>query len=158
MAQKKYKSTRKSSSEKIIVNPVLESKFLSKKLNLFSITFLIAILKSGIWVFPAIYASFVISQQPFQQPFANPDDQYLMTTWFASYLAHVIGIKTLASFIVLHFCFAIFSVIFLYRYVTRFVDKEIQGKSILLFAILPALSTIFYWEKPSIQNSISEDL
>lgn len=145
MAQKKYKSTRKSSSEKIIVNPVLGSKFLSKKLNLFSITFLIAILKSGIWVFPAIYASFVISQQPFQQPFSNPDDQYLMTTWFASYLAHVMGIKTLASFIALHFCFAIFSVIFLYRYVTRFVDKEIQGKSILMFAILPALSTIFYW-------------
>jgi hypothetical protein len=145
MAQKKYKSMRKSSSEKIIVNPVLGSKFLSKKLNLFSITFLIAILKSGIWVFPAIYASFVISQQPFQQPFSNPDDQYLMTTWFASYLAHVMGIKTLASFIALHFCFAIFSVIFLYRYVTRFVDKEIQGKSILMFAILPALSTIFYW-------------
>jgi hypothetical protein len=145
MAQKNYKSKMKRNSQKIITNPVFGSRFLSKKLNLFSVTFFIAILKSGIWVFPAIYASFVISQQPFQQPFSNPDDQYLMTTWFASYFAHIIGIKTLASFIILHFCFAIFSVIFLYRYVTKFVDKDIQGKSILLFAILPALSTIFYW-------------
>jgi hypothetical protein len=29
--------------------------------------------------------------------------------------------------------------------VTKFIDKDIQSKSILLFAILPALSTIFYW-------------
>lgn len=145
MAQKNYKSKIKRNSEKIISNPVFGGRFFSKKLNLFSATFFIAILKSGIWVFPAIYASFVISQQPFEQPFSNIEDQYLMTTWFASFFAYILGIKTLASFIILHFCFAVFSIIFLYRYVTKFVDREIQGKSLLLFAILPASSTIFYW-------------
>jgi hypothetical protein len=68
-----------------------------------------------------------------------------MTTWFASFLAYVLGIKTLASFIFVHLSFAVLSVYLLYRYVTRYVDREIQSKAILLFAILPVLSTVFYW-------------
>ena len=142
---KRNKSRSNLKREAIVYNPILKNQFLSKKRNLFSVTFTIAILKSGIWVFPAIYVSFVISQQPFQQPFSNPDDQYLMTTWFASFLAYVLGIKTLASFIFVHLSFAVLSVYLLYRYVTRYVDREIQSKAILLFAILPVLSTVFYW-------------
>ena len=145
MGKKTYKAKRKNSVDRYLVNPIFGGKFLSKKSNLFSYTFLIALLKSGIWVFPAIYASFVISQQPFKQPFSNPDDQYLMTTWFASYFAHILGIKTLASFIFLHFIFAFSAVYLLFRYIKRNVDSSEQGKSLLFFAMLPASSTIFYW-------------
>ena len=145
MSKKTYKVNKRNKSDLYLINPIFGSKFLSKKSNLFSLTFLIALVKSGIWVFPAIYASFVISQQPFQQPFSNPDDQYLMTTWFASYLAHLLGVKTLASFIVLHFIFAIFSIYLLFRFIRKNVELTEQGKSLLLFAMLPAVSTIFYW-------------
>lgn len=145
MSKKTYKAKRKVRTDKYLANPIFGGKFFAKKSNLFSYTFLIALIKSGIWVFPAIYASFVISQQPFKQPFSNPDDQYLMTTWFASYFAHILGIQTLASFIFLHFVFACFAVYLLFRYVKRNIDSSEQGKSLLFFAMLPATSTIFYW-------------
>ncbi len=145
MSKKRYKKINSNRSTKVLSNPVFAVRFLSKSANLFSITFLIALLKSGIWVFPAIYASFIISQQPFEQPFSNPSDQYLMTTWFASYFAHVIGIKTLASFIILHFLFAMVAVYLLFRFIKKNVGQTELGKSILLFAMLPAVSTIFYW-------------
>jgi len=145
MSKKIYKNKQRVKTDKYLTSPIFASKFLSKKANLFSITFLIALVKSGIWVFPAIYSSFVISQQPFKQPFSNPADQYLMTTWFSSYFAHILGIKTLASFIFLHFVFAFSAVYLLFRYIRKNVDLSEQGKSILLFAMLPAVSTIFYW-------------
>jgi hypothetical protein len=145
VSKKRYKKVNGNKSNKLLSYPIFKAKFLSKSSNLYSITFLIAILKSGVWVFPAIYASFVISQQPFKQPFSNPSDQYLMTTWFASFFAHILGIKSLASFIVLHFVFAIFAVYLLFRYITNNVRQEVLGKSILLFAMLPAVSTVFYW-------------
>jgi hypothetical protein len=145
MGSKTDRAKMRKKSNSFLINPVFNNKFLSRKSNLFSITFFIALMKSGIWVFPAIYASFVISQQPFQQPFSNPDDQYLMTTWFASYLANILGIKTLASFIILHFIFALYSIYLLFRFIRRNVEITEQGKSLLLFAMLPAASTIFYW-------------
>jgi hypothetical protein len=145
MGSKTDRAKMRKKSNSFLINPVFNNKFLLKKSNLFSITFFVALMKSGIWVFPAIYASFVISQQPFQQPFSNPDDQYLMTTWFASYLANIIGIKTLASFIILHFIFALYSIYLLFRFIRKNVEISEQGKSLLLFAMLPAASTIFYW-------------
>lgn len=145
MSNKTYKNMRRIKSGRYLDAPLFGPKFLSKKVNLFYITFLIALLKSGIWVFPAIGASFVISQQPFMQPFSNPADQYLMTTWFSSYFAYILGIKTLASFIFLHFLFAVSAVYLLFKYIRKNVDLSIQGKSLLLFAMLPAVSTIFYW-------------
>jgi hypothetical protein len=145
VSKKRYKKVNGNKSSKFLSYPIFKAKFLSKSSNLYSVSFLIAILKSGVWVFPAIYASFVISQQPFKQPFSNPNDQYLMTTWFASFLAHILGIKSLASFIVLHFVFAILAVYLLFRYITNNVRQEVLGKSILLFAMLPAVSTVFYW-------------
>ena len=145
MGSKSYKAKKRSKSDLYLTNPVFETKFFTRKSNLFTSAFFIALIKSGIWVFPAIYASFVVSQMPFQQPFANPDDQYLMTTWFASYFANILGIKTLASFIVLHFFFAVFSIYLLYRFIRKNVELSEQGKSLLLFAMLPATTTIFYW-------------
>jgi hypothetical protein len=145
MGSKTDRTKMRKKSNSFLINPVFNNKFLSRKSNLFSITFFIALIKSGIWVFPAIYASFVISQQPFQQPFSNPDDQYLMTTWFASYLANILGIKTLASFIILHFIFALYSIYLLFRFIRKNVEITEQGKSLLLFAMLPVASTIFYW-------------
>ncbi len=145
MSSKTDRARMRKQSNFFLINPVFNNKFLSRKSNLFSITFFMALIKSGIWVFPAIYASFVISQQPFQQPFSNPDDQYLMTTWFASYFANILGIKTLASFIILHFIFALYSIYLLFRFITKHVEITQQGKSLLLFAMLPAASTIFYW-------------
>jgi hypothetical protein len=145
MGSKTDRAKMRKKSNSFLINPVFNNKFLLKKSNLFSITFFVALMKSGIWVFPAIYASFVISQQPFQQPFSNPDDQYLMTTWFASYLANILGIKTLASFIILHFIFALYSIYLLFRFIRKNVEISEQGKSLLLFAMLPAASTIFYW-------------
>jgi hypothetical protein len=145
MSSKTDRAKMRKKSNSFLINPVFNNKFLSRKSNLFSITFFIALMKSGIWVFPAIYASFVISQQPFQQPFSNPDDQYLMTTWFASYLANILGIKTLASFIILHFIFALYSIYLLFKFIRKNVEITEQGKSLLLFAMLPVASTIFYW-------------
>lgn len=132
-------------SNKYLSKPIFKNRFLSRKSHLFFVVFSIALLKSGIWVFPAINSSFVISQQPFTQPFSDPDEQYLITTWFASYFAHVLGIKSLASFIILHFVFAFSAVYLLFRFIRESVEPLEQGKALILFAMLPAVSTIFYW-------------
>ena len=124
---------------------IFQSKLLSSNNRMFTITFLLAIIKSGVWVFPAIYASFLVSQDPFSQPFSNPDDQYLMTTWFASFFANLLGIRALSDFIGLHFVFAILAILLIFRYAKSKTDKETRSRTLLLFAILPAVSTVFYW-------------
>jgi hypothetical protein len=120
-------------------------KVVHRKSVLFSIIVFISILKSGVWVFPAINASFIISQSPFKQPFSSEYDQYLMTYWFASWFANIIGIKTLAAFIVLHLFFGILTLFILFRFVRANVNPIYQGKSLLLLGMLPTISTIFYW-------------
>jgi len=119
--------------------------FIKRKSVLFSTFVFVSLLKSGIWVFPSIPASFIISQSPFQQPFSSENDQYLMTYWFASFFANLIGIKTLASFIIFHFVIGVLTLFILFRFIRIRVKQEHQGKSLLLLAMLPTLSTIFYW-------------
>jgi hypothetical protein len=120
-------------------------KILHRKSILFGVFVSISILKAGVWVFPAISASFIISQTPFQQPFSSAYDQYLMTYWFASFLANIIGIKTLAAFIFLHAFFGVLSLFILFRFIRLKVESQHQGKSLVFLAMLPTVATTFYW-------------
>jgi len=120
-------------------------KIIHRKSVLFGTFVFLSVLKSGIWVFPGINGSHRVSLSPFVQPFYSEYEQYLMTYWLASFIAHAIGIKTLASFIFFHFIFGIFTLLILFRFIRTKVSHENQGKSLLLLAILPAISTVFYW-------------
>ena len=145
MAKKVKDQTNQLRFNKHISDLKFLPKVIHRKSILFSIFVFISILKSGVWVFPAISASFIISQSPFKQPFSSENDQYLMTYWFASWFANILGIKTLASFIVLHFIFGVLTLFILYRFIRTRVSPDLQGKSLILLAMLPTLSTIFYW-------------
>ena len=120
-------------------------KIIHRKSVLFGTFIFLSVLKSGIWVFPGIYGSHRVSLSPFAQVFYSEYEQYLMTYWLASFIAHIIGIKTAASFIFFHFIFGILTLIILFRFIRMKVSHENQGKSLLLLAILPAISTVFYW-------------
>jgi hypothetical protein len=120
-------------------------KILRRKSILFGVFVSISIMKAGVWVFPAIPASFRISQTPFQQAFKAENDQYLMTYWFASFIANIIGIKTLASFIFLHAFFGVLSLLILFRFIRLKVSLGHQGKALLFLAMLPTVATTFYW-------------
>ena len=120
-------------------------KIIHRKSVLFGTFIFLSVLKSGIWVFPGINGSHRVSVSPFVQPFYSEYEQYLMTYWLASFIAHVIGIKTLASFIFFHFIFGILTLLILFRFIRTKVSHENQGKSLLLLAILPTISTVFYW-------------
>lgn len=120
-------------------------KIIQRKSVLFGVFVFVSIMKAGIWVFPAISASFIISQTPFRQPFSSENDQYLMTYWFASFIANIIGIKTLAAFIFLHAVFGVLSLFILFRFIRLKVSSEHQGKALLFLAMLPTVATTFYW-------------
>jgi len=120
-------------------------KLLNNNKLIFIFFFVIAVLKAGVWVFPAIGASFRISQSPFVNPFSNPGDHYLMQTWLGSYLAHVIGINSIGGFIFLHLLFSIAAVITMFFNVKKYVHRQVQSKAYAFLAFVPGLITIFYW-------------
>ena len=119
---------------------------LSKSQKVFFILlFIVAIIKSGIWVFPAINASLMIARNPFINPFLNPGDQYLMTTWLGSYLLNIFGIKSIAGVIWFFLTCGIFSLFVLWFTVKKHVPSSLRARSVTFMALVPAVSMVFYW-------------
>jgi hypothetical protein len=128
-------------------------RFLSRPLNLISrsrkslflsIT-VFALIKSGIWVFPAINASLMIALDPYRNPFTVPSDQYLMTSWVGSFIAYQLGIKSTAGTVIFFLFSGLTGLAYLWFAIKKHVAKHLQSRAILFIVLIPAIPTAFYW-------------
>jgi hypothetical protein len=53
----------------------------------------IMLFKTGVWFIPNIGATVAIAQDPFTNPFLNPNAHYLLTSWLSPYLAWLFGLS-----------------------------------------------------------------
>lgn len=55
--------------------------------------FLLLIVFNGIWVAPSAYRMFLLSSDPYANPFENPRDEWLLDNYLLPWLAHTVGMS-----------------------------------------------------------------
>jgi len=119
--------------------------FESPAWKLITVMFTIMIFKTGIWYIPNLEASRLIAQNPFANPFTDPDQHYLFWSWFGPFVAWSIGAVNKWDFFLFHLLFSMaFSWLFVKVVFSQFSDK-IARTSLILFCILPVSATAYFW-------------
>ena len=62
----------------------------------------LTVLKSGVWFMPNLSAQIELAQNPFTNPFANPEAHYLVWNWLGPWFAWLLGATSRSSFFILH--------------------------------------------------------
>lgn len=119
--------------------------FLSAPTSLIALLFTVSLVKTGIWFIPNIEASRLIAQNPFVNPFHNPETHYLLWNWLGPFIAWLIGASGAKSFYFLHFSFSLaFTGLFYFISFKSLPDREARI-SVILFTVLPVSGTIYFW-------------
>jgi hypothetical protein len=109
---------------------------------------LIALVKTGVWHIPNLGYFAAIAQNPFANPFADPDQHYLFWTWLGSFIAWAISATGGGTFLALHLLFAVaFTGLFIRTIFATLPETEART-ALVLFALLPVSTTAFFWIGP----------
>ncbi len=113
--------------------------------KLIAILFSVSLLKTGIWYIPNLGASLLIAQNPFVNPFPDPDAHYLYWNWLQPFVAWLIGAKNFWQFFVFNLAFSVaFTALFCWLSISRLPDREARI-SLIVFAVLPVSATAYFW-------------
>jgi hypothetical protein len=108
----------------------------------------ITIFKTGIWFMPNLDYSQAIAENPFINPFADPNAHYLFWNWLGPFLAWLLGVISKTQFFLFYLFFSItFTLLFIKIAFANF-SKELARSSIILFSILPVSATAYFWVGP----------
>ncbi len=119
--------------------------FESAAWKLILVVFAISLFKTGIWYIPNFDASQAMAQNPFANPFSNPDAHYIFWSWLGPFIAWAIGARSSLAFFILHFSFSLaFSLMFIKIVFSMFPDN-VARSSLILFSILPVSATAYFW-------------
>ncbi len=106
---------------------------------------LIMLFKTGVWFIPNLSSSLAMAQNPFTNPYPDPNAHYLCWIWISAFLGWVVGIKETWSFFLLHLLFSIsFTVLFIRTAFVRLQGREARV-SLILFSLLPVSATAYFW-------------
>lgn len=106
---------------------------------------LVTLVKTGIWQIPNFGAMRLIAQDPFVNPFANPDAHALYWTWLGPFLAWLAGATEPWSFFALHLLFSMAFTAVMVGTTFRLLPAREARVSVLLFAVLPVSATAYFW-------------
>lgn len=122
--------------------------FESKPWKLLAVVFGLCLVKTGIWYYPNPNALFAMAQNPFANPYTNPDEHYMMWSWLGSWLPWLIGARTLETLFVFYLALALaFSALFV-RIAFATLPRDAARSAIVLFAVLPVSTTAYFWVGP----------
>jgi len=117
----------------------------SKASRLIGIALALSIVKTGVWQMPNLEASWVISRDPFRNPFTDPDFHYQVWTWLSPFLAWLLRIHNLQSFLYFHLLFSVaFTCIFIALVWSRFEERDART-ALVLFLAFPVSTTAYFW-------------
>ncbi|MGJ0485684.1 MAG: hypothetical protein ACR65R_14325 [Methylomicrobium sp.] len=86
-----------------------------------------------------------MAQNPFINPFSNPNFHYQFWSWLGSFLAWLLGATTLKSLCLFHLAFSFaFSLLFIKAIFSWFPD-QLARTSLVLFSVLPVSATAYFW-------------
>jgi hypothetical protein len=119
--------------------------FSSSRPTLITTVVALTVLKSGIWMMPNLGASRQLAQNPFANPFADPEAHYLVWNWLGPWIAWVVGATGPVSFFLLHLAFAAaFSATVISLCFARLSERNARV-AIIVFALLPVSATAFFF-------------
>lgn len=108
-------------------------------------TFLVLLVKVGIWPIPNFELSRQVALDPFANPFTIELQHYLWWNWFSPFIAWLIGATGPRAFLLLHLAFAVgFLAVFVRTLFARLPDREARV-ALVLFASLPIAGEPLYW-------------
>ena len=132
-------------SNRRLIAPIAQFIFNSSWWRVCAMMFGCMILKVGVWFIPNFGGYASISANPFSNPFDQPDAHYLFWSWLGPWLAWLLHARSFTSFLVLHGVFALlFSLLYFYC-IKRRLSNENARKALLLFFLLPASATVYFW-------------
>jgi hypothetical protein len=109
---------------------------------------LVALVKTGIWHIPDLGYFASIAQNPFANPFSDPEQHYLFWTWLGSFIAWTIGATGGGAFLLLHLLFAVAFCALFIRTVFATLPETEARTALVLFALLPVSTTALFWIGP----------
>lgn len=113
--------------------------------KLLVVVFLLCLVKTGIWTYPNPNALFAMAQDPFANPFTNPDEHYMMWSWLGVWVAWLIGATSLHSLFVYYLLLAVAFTCLFVRIAFATLPRELARTAIVLFAVLPVSTTAYFW-------------
>lgn len=128
-----------------ILLKIEEFVFKSNIYKFIGISIALMLFKSGLYFIPSLHNSFLLSQNPFINPFDNPNNHYLMWTWLAPFLAWFLSINSFFYFYIFHLLFSIFFIFLFFRIIFKRLGDFDGRKAVVIFLSLPVSWTSFYW-------------
>ncbi len=103
------------------------------------------LVKTGIGVIGNASFSALLAKNPFVNPLAVAEHQYVIWNWLGSFLAWTIGASGQGAFIALHMLFTAGFLALFFGLAFRKFDDATARTAILLFVFLPVSSTPLFW-------------
>jgi hypothetical protein len=119
--------------------------FVAPASRLVAAVLLIGLIKTGVWQIPNFGASRLIAQNPFANPFQDPNAHALYWSWLGPFLAWLIDATSPPAFFLFHLVFSAgFAALFIATAFRHLPAREARV-SLVLFAVLPVSATAFFW-------------
>ena len=128
-----------------ILAPIERLIYQSSLLKFLSVAFFLAFVRVGIWCIPNVSSFVEVAKNPFVNPFGDPNAFYVVWTWLGAYFAWLVGARTEAGYLALHFVFNLAFTAGFIALVTSRLDRRNARTALVLFFLLPASITSYYW-------------
>jgi hypothetical protein len=127
------------------INKIEKFIFESDAWKLILVIALLTLFKTGIWYIPNLGASQAIAQNPFTNPFPDPNAHYLFWSWLGLFLAWLIGATGKWQFFVFHLFFSVAFTLLFIRVTFNTLSNDLARSSLVLFSVLPVSATAYFW-------------
>ena len=105
----------------------------------------LVLVKVGIWVFPFVYRRFELARDPFTNPYAVPESDYVLSSWLGPFLAWLLGVRDFEAFVAFQFVLALGFVALFGWLAARRLPPDLARTATVLFVLLPVSATPFFW-------------
>lgn len=127
------------------INKIEKFIFESDAWKLILVIALLTLFKTGIWYIPNLGASQAIAQNPFTNPFPDPNAHYLFWSWLGPFLAWLIGATGKWQFFAFHLFFSVAFTLLFIRVAFNTLSNDLARSSLVLFSVLPVSATAYFW-------------
>jgi hypothetical protein len=108
-----------------------------------SALFVLMFLRTG--VTPVAPALVRLAKDPYTLPWTDPYQHYLFWSWLGPFLAHLVHATTKPMFTLFYLAFSLGFTALMVRWMFTRLDESRARVAVLIFALLPASATSYYW-------------
>lgn len=128
-----------------VISKIEKFIFESEAWKLILVISLLTLFKTGIWYIPNLGGPQAIAQNPFVNPFSDPNAHYLFWSWLGPFLAWLIGATGKLQFFTFHLFFSLAFTLLFIKIAFNAFPKDLARSSLILFSALPVSATAYFW-------------